>query len=64
MARYATCSRCGCSLDFGEVCDCVQEREERQNYFQKLTEVEKHTGQLKFNFLDMEVSAYERKNAI
>ena len=24
MAKYNTCPDCGCSLDFGEKCDCMK----------------------------------------
>ena len=30
MARYKTCERCGCNLDFGEVCDCSAEKSDRE----------------------------------
>jgi len=27
MAKFVTCSNCGCHLDFGEVCDCKKQKE-------------------------------------
>lgn len=50
MAKYRECPFCRCSLDFGERCDCQDEKQKkeraREEQFRKLFTVEKN-GQLK-----------------
>ena len=37
--KYQTCSRCGCSLDFGETCDCETEYEEKLRLLESLFQI-------------------------
>jgi Zn-finger nucleic acid-binding protein len=42
-ADYYTCPRCGCSLDPGEHCDCMEREKEARNAKNKDT-ARDHTG--------------------
>lgn len=37
--KFQTCSKCGCSLDFGEVCNCESEHEEKLGLLESLFQI-------------------------
>ena len=51
MAYYRTCPKCGCSLDPGEKCDCMEIRARQHDYLARHLKVAK-AGQLAFVFDD------------
>lgn len=57
MAYYRTCPNCGCTLDPGETCDCMEEaarervaREKRVREMSKLIVIDNSNNQFCFNF--------------
>ena len=42
---YRECPRCGCTLDPGERCDCLEEKKEKENRLAELMESDRF-GQL------------------
>ena len=61
MARFQTCAYCGASLDFGEKCDCQEEKELKRQAqaakWRNMTKTESN-GQIKFL-----LSTHEREDA-
>lgn len=51
MAYYRTCPLCGASLDPGELCDCVQEREKIEQKLDELYVIGEH-DQLRIRFME------------
>lgn len=48
MAYYNVCPRCGCNLDPGEKCDCEDEKEKQEDFFEKHIKMTPKTGQYSF----------------
>ncbi len=49
MAYYNTCPNCGCNLDPGEKCICLEEKKKQQDFFDRHLRITK-AGQLAFVF--------------
>lgn len=45
MAYYNVCSKCGATLDPGEICDCEIEQEKRNSLFDRKISLDCVTGQ-------------------
>lgn len=54
MAYFNTCPHCGATLDPGEKCECIDEKEERRKKWESLTKNDKD-GQLAFKLTIREV---------
>jgi transcription initiation factor IIE alpha subunit len=54
MAYFNTCPHCGATLDPGEKCECIAEKEERRKKWESLTKNDKD-GQLAFKLTTREV---------
>ncbi len=55
MAYYRVCPNCGSNLDPDERCDCQDEKEERQEFFDRHIKIEPRARQLAFVFESREV---------
>lgn len=60
MAYYNTCQICGANLDPGEPCDCLNESEERERFYESVTSITPKTRQLSFSLNSMEVVDHEK----
>lgn len=60
MAYFNTCSKCGCSLDPGEKCDCEEEKKKQEKMIENHMRVDRKTKQLTFVW-EPEVSTYANK---
>ncbi len=60
MAYYNTCPHCGANLDPGESCDCMREKEDREEFYRSVTKRASKTGQLSFSLKSREVVGYEK----
>lgn len=60
MAYYNTCPHCGANLDPSEHCDCMREREDREEFYRSVTKRALKTGQLSFSLKNREVMGYEK----
>ena len=58
--QYWTCPLCGANLDMNEKCDCEKEQLKKQEFFSRYLKTESGTGQLAFEFQNMEDS-HEKK---
>ena len=47
MAYFNTCAYCGATLDPGERCECIAEKEERRKQYESMTKKDKD-GQITF----------------
>lgn len=53
MSYYRICPNCGCSLDPGERCDCMEEKakeKKQRNQFNELALVPEKGGQFRIDF--------------
>lgn len=50
MAFYSICPYCEATLDPGEKCDCREEAERKQEFFNQHLKTEPRAGQLAFVF--------------
>lgn len=53
--QYWTCPFCHNNLDYGEKCDCQQEKEQKQDFFRNHLKMEPKARQLAFVFDSGEV---------
>ena len=58
--QYWTCPFCHNNLDYGEKCDCQQEKEQKQDFFRNHLKMEPGAGQFAFAF-DGGEDGYEGK---
>lgn len=59
MAFYNTCALCGCNLDPGERCDCVREKEKKDEELSRFIKIEAR-GQYRLDFSRLERGANEK----
>ncbi len=48
--QFWTCPLCGNNLDFGEKCDCQDEKKKQQEFFDRYLKMEPRERQLAFVF--------------
>lgn len=46
--QYWTCPKCGSNLDFGEPCDCEEEKRKEKDLYMKMIKSDSETGQMSF----------------
>lgn len=46
--QYWTCPKCGSNLDFGESCDCEEEKRKEEDLYMKMINFDSETGQMSF----------------
>ncbi len=52
--QYYTCPFCSANLDFGEKCDCQNEKKKQKDFFVQAITVDSNTGQMTFQWDSMQ----------